>query len=351
MDNSDLKEILSAFLKSSENLSVAKISQGYINETYVISENDAPKYVLQKINSIVFPDIGGLMDNLRKALPYLHAADYSEIPLVFTKDKKPFYQDEDTACWRLIGFVPDSVAYLKCQNRKQASEAGRILGRFHQLLLPAKLEDFRETLPGFHNLELRRTQFENAVDKASDSRRKMAKEAIIFVRNFLSDIGDQDYSRLPLRLCHNDTKFSNILFSKKTGKALCLVDLDTIMPGYFHYDFGDAIRTVVNTAEEEEKDHSKITFRLPWFDAFLEGMRPYLDHLTQREKQLLPFGVVLMPLLHGLRALTDFLENDRHYRVSYAEQNLDRCKNLFQFVVLANSNKEAMANSVEALLS
>lgn len=350
MDYQGPKEILARFLESPENLSVAKIPQGYINETYLISEEDHPLYVIQKINSVVFPDIEGLMDNIRKVLPSLKASDYSEIPLYFTSAKKPYYQDEDGEIWRLMGFVPNSEAYFKCQNRKQASEAGRIIGRFHQLLLPLKPEDFKETLTGFHNLELRLHQFENTLEKASDSRKLMAGESIDFVRDFLAKLADHDYSKIPLRLCHNDTKFSNILFSKNTGKALCLVDLDTLMPGYFHYDFGDAIRTVVNTGDEEEKDLGKITFRVDWFDAFLEGMKPYSDHLSKEEKEYLPLGVVLMPFLHGLRALTDYLQNDRYYRVSYEEENLDRCKSLFHFAVMAVNHKVFMVNSIARIL-
>ena len=155
-------------------------------------------------------------------------------------------------------------------------------------------------------------------------------------------VTDPKLKLLPKRLCHNDTKLNNILFSKTTNKALCMIDLDTLMPGLFLYDFGDAIRTIVNPIPENSTDYDAITFDKELFTAFIDGLAPHISFLTKEEKETMALGAVYMPFIHGLRALTDFLNNNTYYKVSYENQNLDRCTNLFTFTNAAFENLDFM---------
>ncbi|MDP3352893.1 MAG: aminoglycoside phosphotransferase family protein [Flavobacteriaceae bacterium] len=198
-----------------------------------------------------------------------------------------------------------------------------------------------DTLPKFHNVNYRYKQFKCAFKNANPENLEDAKLAIHFVEKNILLFKHLNLNKLPVRVCHNDTKLNNILFSK-TNKALCLIDLDTIMKGTFLYDFGDAVRTIVNSAAEDEKDLTIINFNIDLFEAFVDGLAVNEDFLIQNEKELLPISVVLMPFLHGIRALTDYLENNKYYKVTYKSQNLDRCFSLFTFTQLAINNQELM---------
>ena len=155
--------------------------------------------------------------------------------------------------------------------------------------------------------------------------------------------------KLPVRLCHNDTKLNNILFSKTNNKALCLIDLDTLMKGYFFYDFGDAARTIANTAAEDEKDLNKITFNKELFSAFIDGLKNSTRFLSASELKTLPLGVVFMPFIHGLRALTDYLNGNIYYQVAYENQNLDRCLSLFNFAEKAYAEIDFISKEIKQL--
>ncbi|MCK5677119.1 MAG: phosphotransferase, partial [Flavobacteriaceae bacterium] len=168
-----------------------------------------------------------------------------------------------------------------------------------------------------------------------------AQKAIDFVNNNISKLLEINFEELPVKVCHNDTKLNNILFSQE-NKALCLIDLDTIMKGAFLYDFGDAVRTIVNSAPEDETNLERINFDINLFDAFVEGLKKHKNILNKKEIEHLSLGPVLMPFLHGIRALTDYLENNRYYKVSYETQNLDRCISLFTFSQLALNNQDYM---------
>uniref|UniRef100_UPI002627E4AC phosphotransferase enzyme family protein n=1 Tax=uncultured Muriicola sp. TaxID=1583102 RepID=UPI002627E4AC len=311
---------------------------------------DIPKYLLQHLNRHVFQDIEGLMQNLEAILPFLNQKGYTPIDLMPTKARTPFYKDMDGEYWRLMTYIPDSISYNTTNDLKVANESGRILGIFHRSLQDVPENALVETIPGFHDLEKRVTEFHKAIKNASKDRSEKAKKWILFAESTLNKIRTDLPQELPLRICHNDTKLNNFLFSKKTGKALCLIDLDTVMPGYFHFDFGDAIRTIANPCQEDELDLNKISFNLKMADAFLQGLKESGLELSTAEKKALPYGAVLMPFLHGLRALTDYLKNDVYYQIRYPDQNLNRSMSLFTVAQKTLDQKEELANSVNRIL-
>ncbi|MGB3150242.1 MAG: phosphotransferase, partial [Maribacter sp.] len=186
-----------------------------------------------------------------------------------------------------------------------------------------------------------------ALRTSENKKLETAKNAIHFARKTLVQLKEIDFAQIPLRICHNDTKLNNILFSKISGKALCLIDLDTLMKGYFFYDFGDAVRTIANTAPEDERDNNKITFNKSLFSAFIKGLADNGLFLLKEELDSLCFGAVFMPFIHGLRALTDYLNNDRYYKTTYENQNLDRCSSLFNFTQKALDNVPFMEKTIQ----
>ncbi|MGY8915582.1 MAG: phosphotransferase enzyme family protein [Flavobacteriales bacterium] len=229
----DLQKLIGAFSVVSDNYTFNRIAQGLINDTYLVLKNGQPFYILQRINSEVFTDVPGVMGNITKALSYLSDKDYSLVALVPTKSGQSFCQFNNEEYWRLMKYIPDSQAHDSAKNTEIAYEAGKILGKFHSLLHSASSEQFVDTIPHFHDLHLRKEQFQEALKNASQQRQKKANLAIPFVSETLPLLMGLSEFKLPLRICHNDTKLNNILFSNKTNQALCFIDLDTIMKVIF----------------------------------------------------------------------------------------------------------------------
>ena len=292
------------------------------------------------------------MGNLERALPYLHSESYTQLNLIKTKEGGSYYttREQTIGHWRLMGFLPHTRTYDNAPSAEIAFEAGRIIGNFHVLLEKSDPTTFVDTIPRFHDLELRKDQFYNALKSTDTDKLAIAKTSISFAKQTIATLKALQIADLPVRVCHNDTKLNNILFSEKTNKALCLIDLDTLMTGHFLYDFGDAVRTIANTAPEDERNHEKITFDIQLFEAFVDGLASNGVFLTKKEIDSLAIGVVLMPFLHGLRALTDFLENNRYYKVEYENQNLDRAESLFDFTQKSLDQLKFIENAVNEKL-
>lgn len=336
-----LNTVLGHFEVPQKQYAFKPLTDGYINDTFMVLENDTPAYILQRVNHLVFKDMEGLMGNVDKALQQLNAPGYSKIKLIKTSNVKPFFEDQQ-GYWRLMTFIDNSIAYNTTTNPKVAFEAGRIIGLFHRLLQDAEINDYIEPIPRFHDLNLRREQFHRSIALTAISKKNLAKDAIQFAEEVLEKLSELTKKKLPLRICHNDTKLNNILFTKKDDKALCLIDLDTLMKGFFYYDFGDAIRTIANTAPEDEQDHTKITFEKDLFEAFVDGLASVDPFLSAEEINTVHLGAIFMPFIHGLRALTDYLNGNIYYKVAYENQNLDRCRSLFDFTDKALQNLDYM---------
>lgn len=348
MNAQSLNFIVNQFGLNDKNISFKTISQGYINDTFLISINHLPLYILQRINSSVFKDISGLHNNIEQVLKKLNAEDYEAISLLKTKTNSSYFT-HGNSFWRILSYIEDSNAYNYATNKTIAFEAGRIIARFHSLLKDEDLQNYNITIPNLNYLPFRIKEFKEALNTASEKLKLEASEQINFAYQHISQFNDFYKSKLPERICHNDTKLNNILFNKN-NKGLCLIDLDTIMKGYFHYDFGDAVRTVVNETNEDEKDLNKIKFNLTLLEHFIEGLNNYGTFLNPKEIEYLPIACVLMPFMHGLRALTDYLNGNIFYKTTYENQNLDRCKSLFQFSRLALKNQESITAIIQEKL-
>ncbi|MCM4167702.1 aminoglycoside phosphotransferase family protein [Arenibacter sp. H213] len=346
-----LNNVLGNFKIDQKNYQFQDINQGYINDTYLVLDQNGPLYILQRVNHNVFKDIKGLMGNIANAFSYLIDTEYTPIALLKTQAGDPYFEEKEKGFWRLMTYINNTTAYDNATDVNIAYEAGKVVGKFHQLLAKAPLDNYVDTIPQFHDLSLREDQFNASLKSAKPEKLEIAKSAISFAKDTLEKLKVIDNSKLPQRICHNDTKLNNILFSKESNKALCLIDLDTIMKGYFYYDFGDAIRTVANQAIEDEQDHRKITFDRLLFEAFVDGLGANGPFLHHEELNTLAWGAVFMPFIHGLRALTDYLNDNIYYKVSYENQNLDRCLSLFHFTNKALQEVDYMDQVIKKKLT
>jgi Ser/Thr protein kinase RdoA (MazF antagonist) len=345
----EVKKILSQFGIEDVDPRLEPLNQGLINQTCAVSSDGDKRYVLQRINQEVFPDTRSLEMNLELVLPILSREDYVRLKFYRTDSGELFFRNKKKEVWRLMSYLPQSKAYHHTSDRKVAFEAGRILGVFHRLVASLDPNELAIPIERFHDLNWRIEQYRDALQQAP-------QEALVRtqnIRDFISDtiqwLKPFQSQSFPVRVCHNDCKLNNILFSEDV-RALCLIDLDTLMPGFFAYDFGDAVRTVANPAAEEETDLEKIRFSVDMFRSFAEGLALNKDILSAEEVSGLPGSVVYMPFLHGLRAFTDYLLGNRYYKVSYPDENLDRAKSLFRFSTAARENQPEIRAVLQELL-
>jgi len=344
----ELNQLITNFRVAEKNYTFKPLTDGFINDTFLVLDEITPLYILQRINHNVFTNVSGLMNNVRNAFDHLKDSDYRAITLVESQAGESYYSNQKgpTAFWRMMTYIDGSTAHNTTEDPEVAFEAGKIIAKFNILLQQANVADYVDTIPKFHDLDLRKDQFKAAVQTTDAKKMDSAKDAVQFAHKVLEKLAAVELSDLPVRVCHNDTKLNNILFSQETNKALCLIDLDTLMRGYFLYDFGDAVRTIVNTAPEDEQDHDKITFEKNLFEAFVDGLVANGSFLSKKEIDTLPWGAILMPFLHGIRALTDYLNGNIYYKVAYENQNLDRCLSLFNFTQKALDNLDYMESVV-----
>lgn len=332
-----IQSIFEAFLVGQELQSVTPMQQGFINDSFLLQ---TPKgaFILQRLNSHVFKAPLALMENLIRFQKLPKPSSYQG-PL-FLQDKTGNYlhKDPQDGLWRLQEFVPNSQAFDLAPNSKIAKQAGALLANFHFLSQGENLKNYHSPLPGFQDVFLRLDQFSLAFKKADATLTKTAAANLQIIEKLLGFVTHTP-TNLPQRLCHNDTKLNNMLFHQKDETALCLIDLDTLMPGYAFYDFGDAFRTIANTAKEGDIN-TQIVFRKELAQAFVSGLATKKSAYSQSEWQSFALGAVYMPFIHGLRALTDYLEGNRYYKVSYAAENLDRSLSLLQFAEQAYEHQD-----------
>lgn len=344
----DIDEIRANYNFKGEYYDFEILNNGHINNTYVLNfdyEGSEKSYILQQINTNVFKNPEQLMEN------YVGVTDFvrekviqaggnplrESLKVYFTKDGKPFYCDKEGRYWRVINYVINTVSYNLPDSVDVCRKAAKAFGKFQNILADYPAEKLYETIPNFHNTVSRYNDFLRAVEEDKAGRAESVKAEIDFVKarkkdcSVLLDLLEK--GELPLRVTHNDTKLNNVLFDKKTGEGLCIIDLDTVMPGLSLYDFGDSLRFAGNTAAEDEKDLSKVSFNVDIYRGYTEG---YLStaggSLTDLEVYYLPFSCKLMTLECGIRFLTDYLNGDVYFRISRPEHNLDRCRTQFRLV-------------------
>ncbi len=338
---------------------------GHINETYTATygkgENKV-RYVHQKINQSVFKDPVGVMKNIvlitehmRSKLRTLGVRDLHRrvLTVIPANDGGAFYCDKDGECWRTYKFIENAKTFEAVETMVQAYEAGKAYGNFQFLLSDLDSRHIGETIPNFHNTRTRFDRLIKALEKDEFNRAKTASKEVHFVqtRESIVDVllNAKADGIIPERITHNDTKFNNVMLDDETGKELCVLDLDTVMPGLVLYDFGDMIRTTTSTSLEDEKDLSKVELQMPLFEALTSG---YLctagRFLTEEEKSYLVFAGKLITFTIGIRFLTDYLEGDHYFRIHRPEHNLDRARTQFKLISSIEKNEDEMQRFVES---
>lgn len=350
----NIQNILSAFDITGTLKEQRQMTNGHVNSTYMLifDENgETKKYVLQKVNTVAFkyPDklmsnIIGITNHIRKKAEE-NGEDTSRCTLSFIpcKDGNYYYIDDENSCWRIYTLVDDVYTCNSIENENDFYNAGIAFGEFQKLLADYDCNSLYDTIENFHNTVARFEALKTAIEENLSGRAHNVKNEIEFAlarekdAHVLVDlIAD---GKLPLRVTHNDTKLNNILFDNKSNKGICIIDLDTVMPGLSLYDFGDSIRFGANTASEDEKDLSKVSLSLALYEVYVRGyLESAKDSLTDLEKELLPFGAKLMTYECGIRFLTDYLNGDKYFHVNYPDHNLDRCRT--QFALVADIEKK-----------
>lgn len=355
----NIKEICEQFSVNGDFTGYEKINNGHINSTYNLifdEDGQVKKYVLQKINTNVFKNPDYLMSNIVAVTEHIrkkNAENNVDCPerrtLTFFPclDGKYYYIDSNNECWRLYIYVDDVYTLNAIESEEVFSNAGAAFGEFQNLLADFDGSTLFETIENFHHTVCRFEALKKAIEENKSGRLDTVKEEIEFALQREADthvlVDMIAEGKLPLRVTHNDTKLNNILFDNITSKGICIIDLDTVMPGLSMYDFGDSIRFGANTAAEDEKDVSKVSLSLPLYEAYVKGyLSSAKDALTDLEKELLPFGAKIMTYECGIRFLTDYLNGDVYFKIGYPEHNLVRCRTQFALVKDMEDKMEQM---------
>ena len=325
---------------------VERYGEGHINDTFAVWAADhSRRWILQRINTDTFTDPAGLMENVTGVTSYLRREilarggdpDRETLNVVPTREGKPYYTDCEGSAWRAYLFVEGTVCLQKVENERDFYTAAETFGNFQNQLAGYPAATLHETIARFHDTPNRYANFEKALAADVMGRAREIGPEIAFIRAREADchvLMDQLAAGvLPLRVTHNDTKLNNVLIDQATGKGICVIDLDTVMPGLSAYDFGDSIRFGANDCAEDEPDQSKVHFSLHLYEVFARG---YLaaagSAMTEAERRSLPWGAKLMTLECGIRFLTDYLEGDHYFKISRPAQNLDRARTQFTLV-------------------
>lgn len=377
----NLTDIINGFDISAEVNDIQPLGKGLINDTYLVkTEGDAPDYVLQRINDSIFKNpellqrnIDAVTGHIRKKLEAAGEDDIDRKVLRFinAKDSDKSFLEKDGKFWRLSVFIPDTKT-LDVIDEETSYCTGKAFGNFESMLSDIDVE-LGETIPDFHNMELRMSQLIEAIDSDTFCRLDPPEEG----DGRIVRVGDTDHSEeiydmleneideygaemckaeqmfrdgiLPKRICHCDPKVNNILFDKD-GKILCVIDLDTVMPSFVFSDFGDFLRTAANTAAEDEPDTSKVSFRMDIFKAFARGyVESAKGFLTDIEKENLPFAACMFPFMQAVRFLTDYLNGDGYYKISYPDHNFVRAKSQMALFKSALSHLDEMSDFIKSL--
>jgi hypothetical protein len=361
----DLKEIFGLFTPEGTFLTGEPYGSGHIHDTFCVQtiESDKDDYILQRLNNKIFKNIPQLQNNIERVTVHLNKK-LQKIPgsntkrecltLISAKDGKSWIVDKEGNYWRMYIFISNHRSYNIVDNPDKAFEGGKAIGRFQAMLADMPGEPLAETIPKFHNIENRLDILNQKIKEDPAGRVGSLTEEI---KEYLSRSEEMKTilklgreGKIPLRITHNDTKFNNILLDEN-DKALCVIDLDTVMPGYVHYDFGDAIRTVTNTAAEDEKDLSKVEMNISLFEAYARG---YLSEagktLNNVEKEYLAFAPKLITYTIGVRFLTDYIDGDNYFKIHHPLHNLQRTRAQLKLVMSMEKQYVEMQKIIRKLV-
>jgi hypothetical protein len=363
--NQDLKEIFDQFHTESTFESGAPYGSGHIHDTFLVKtiEKGKDDYILQRLNNRIFKNIPQLQNNIERVTGHLRAKLISKpgadikrecLNLVYSNEGKSWIIDKYQNYWRMYIFITNHRSYNIVDSPDKAFEGGKAIGKFQAMLSDLDGAPLFETIPGFHDIEKRLETFYDKLNADPLSRAGSVKDETDFVLKRAEEmkvilrLGTK--GEIPVRITHNDTKFNNILLDEN-DKALCVIDLDTVMPGYVHYDFGDAIRTAANMASEDEKDLSQVKMNIDLFRAYSEG---YLSEtsgtLNNIEKKYLAFAPRLITFTIALRFLTDYLDGDNYFKIHHEHQNLQRARAQFKLVESMEEQYDGMKKIIKKLI-
>ncbi|MDJ1495959.1 aminoglycoside phosphotransferase family protein [Cytophagaceae bacterium DM2B3-1] len=356
---SQITEIAAQFQFATDGISFRTLHSGHIHDTYLL-ECGSLRYVLQRVNHLVFKSPETVMENIRKAtafqLEYFRSQQINAVipELVTTRSGSSFLKDEMGNYWRAFTYIPDTVSFEEVQTPEQAYEAARMFGFFVRSLQYLPADELQETIPAFHNAVSRRNAFLQAISTGLPDRIKTAATEITFFesRGHIADKIDHllRQKEVPFRIVHNDTKISNVLMAASTGKGVCAIDLDTVMPGTLLYDFGDMMRTFLSPAAEDETDLDKVQIRMDVFESLAKGYWSEVgEWITKAERENLVFGGMLMTYIMGIRFLTDFLQGDVYYKIHRPTHNLDRSCTQMRLLSLMETHREEMESIIAGL--
>lgn len=337
---------------------------GHINDTYLlvfeIAEMGQIKVILQRMNKDIFKEPVELMENILNVTSYLRERiienggdpERETLNVIPTVDGKPYFVDSSGEYWRAYKFITDATSYDQVESADDFYQSAVSFGNFQRLLAAYPAGTLHETIKGFHDTRARFQVFKKAVEDDVCGRAAYVQEEIRFVleredlANFFAELLDK--KEIPLRVTHNDTKLNNIMIDNKTGKGICVIDLDTVMPGLAMHDFGDSIRFGASTAAEDEQDLSKVSCDMDLYDIYAKG---YIEgcggKLTEREIDLMPMGAKAMTFECGMRFLTDYLQGDTYFKIHRENHNLDRCRTQFKLVEDMETKWETMQSIIQ----
>lgn len=334
---------------------------GHINDTYLVT---MPRYILQRINTSIFTNPDELMDNIENVTAFLRRkliaaggdADRGTLTVVPAKDGGKYYKVDDNNVFRVYRFIEGTKTIENSKTAEDLYEAGVGFGNFQKLLADFPVDRLYETIRDFHHTPKRIEALREAVREDKARRAESVKKEIEFALENAgwadSVVKGMEDGRIPVRVTHNDTKINNILFDQESGKAVCVIDLDTVMPGSALYDFGDVLRMGGSSAAEDETDLDKVWFEVSAFEAFARGyLSEMKDALTETEIALLPLSVKLMTYECGIRFLTDYLNGDTYFKIHREHHNLDRARNQFKLVADISAREAVLAEAVERGMS
>ena len=362
METIDTASILAQFEISGSVKEVMPLGNGLINDTYhVVTEGDAHDYVLQRINNAIFRDVDLLQHNIEVVTAHLHRKleaagtpdiDRKVLQFIKARSGKTYYRDEADRYWRVMVYIPDTVTN-EAVTPGSAYDCGKAFGNFEKMLVDVP-EQLGETIPDFHNMELRMSQLREAVKNDAASRLAEVRDIIEELEHDADEMckAERLYreGRLPKRICHCDTKVNNMLFDQD-GQVLCVIDLDTVMPSFIFSDYGDFLRTGANFTAEDDPDLSHVGFNEEIFKAFTTGyLESARDFLTPIEIELLPYAVALFPFMQCVRFLTDYINGDTYYKIKYPTHNLDRTRNQLALYRDVRRHDQMMNNFIQELL-
>ena len=332
MTHDQLLHIAQHFALEGEIASIEALGEGFINDTYIIkSVGNAPDYILQRKNHVIFPDVPGMMDNIKAVTEHLKrkvANPMRETLTIVPTNEGKLYHKEGDNFWTVYLYIPSTLTYSRAESTELAYQGGVGIGKFHSLLADFT-QPLNETIKGFHNMRWRFEQWDATIAADPVGRVKELEEEIGWIderRDKMLELWSMvESGEIPTRVTHNDTKISNILFDRASGKVLCAIDLDTVMSSTLLNDFGDAIRSYTNTGAEDDKDLERVEMNIDMFRAYAEGyLSEQRNTLTDSEKEWLAFSGLYITFEQVLRFLMDYIDGDRYYKIAYANHNLVR---------------------------